>query len=155
MTPPLAAIRVRSGPGALSRLVRGLREPLAAHVREAGGLPLILLAIEEAAVNTLEHGYRGEVGKPLFVAACAAPPRRTRVILRDRAPMVDVTRLPAGDLGALARARESRGRGLALIRLLASGIEHRARRGGGNELVLLFEDSHLDRVLRDRILHAA
>jgi anti-sigma regulatory factor (Ser/Thr protein kinase) len=115
----------------------------------------VLLAVEEAAVNILEHGYQNVSGRPLFICVRGLDAGRFQVTLRDRAPLTDVTRIVPGDLKELARARASRGRGLALMRLLTSSMTHRPRRGGGNELVLAFDPVHLGRVIEDYFRNAA
>ena len=144
-----------SGPGALGRLVTRMREILPSLIRKPEERALALLAVEEAAVNILEHGYQNEAGRPLTIRLSALEDDRFQVILRDRAPVADVTRIAPGDLKELARRRASRGRGLALMRLLTTAMIHRPRPGGGNDLVLLFDASHLTRVVEEHFRNAA
>ena len=151
----ISGFRVLSGPGALGRVVMRLRELLPVVIRKPEERSLVLLAVEEAAVNVLEHGYRNVSGRPLFIWVRTLDSERFQVTLRDRAPLTDVTRITPGDLKELARTRASRGRGLALMRLLASSMTHRPRRAGGNELVLVFDPVHLDRVIEDHFRNAA
>lgn len=113
---------------------------------------LVLLALEEAAVNVFEHGYAGMSGQPLVVAFRPGRNGGFEIVLRDRAPLVDVSRIAPGDLKELARRHASRGRGLALIRLFTQTVRHRPRRGGGNELVLEFDPERLRRILEERVL---
>ena len=136
-------LHVTSGPGALERLRRGLDEALAFGVRSPEARALALLAVEEAAANVLEHGYRGRAGRPLEIVIRIDVGGRFAVTLRDRAPECDVTALPAVDLDRLARACAERGRGLAMVRRIAASMRHRARRGGGNELTLTFDATRL------------
>ncbi len=144
-----------TGPGALGRLVTRMREILPSVIRKPEERALALLAVEEAAVNILEHGYRNEDGRMLTICVTALEDDLFRIVLRDRAPLTDVTRIVPGDLKELARRRASRGRGLALMRLLTTTMTHRPRAGGGNELVLLFDSSHLTRVIEEHFRHAA
>ena len=144
-----------SGPGALGRLVMRMREILPSVIRKPEERALALLAVEEAAVNILEHGYQNEAGRLLTIRLSVLKDDRFQVILRDRAPVADVTRIVPGDLKELARRRASRGRGLALMRLLTTAMIHHPRVGGGNDLVLLFEVSHLSRVVEEHFRNAA
>ncbi|HET9232512.1 MAG TPA: ATP-binding protein [Candidatus Eisenbacteria bacterium] len=151
----LSGFRVLSGPGALGRVVTRLRELLPAVIRKPEERSLVLLAVEEAAVNILEHGYRNDSGRPLSIWVRALDDGRFQVMLRDRAPLTDVTIIAPGDLKELARTRASRGRGLALMRLLTSSMTHRPRHGGGNELILVFDTVHLGRVIEEHFRNAA
>ena len=144
-----------SGPGALGRVVMRMREILPTVMRKPEERALALLAVEEAAVNILEHGYQNEAGRPLTIRVVPLADDRFQVVLRDRAPLADVTHIVPGDLKELARRRASRGRGLALIRLLSTAMMHRPRPGGGNELVLLFDTNHLTRVIEEHFRNAA
>jgi anti-sigma regulatory factor (Ser/Thr protein kinase) len=152
---PASGFRLVSGPGALGRLVTRLREVLPSVIRGPEERSLALLAVEEAAVNILEHGYANVAGRPLSVWVRSTGQEGFQVTLRDRAPVTDVTRIAPGDLKELARRRASRGRGLALIRLLTTSMTHRPRPGGGNELVLTFDLRHLTRVVEEHFRHAA
>jgi anti-sigma regulatory factor (Ser/Thr protein kinase) len=132
-----------------------MRDALTSVIRKPEERALVLLAVEEAAVNILEHGYQNEEGRPLTIRICALEDDRFEVTLRDRAPLADVTRIVPGDLKELARRRASRGRGLALMRLLTTSMVHRPRPGGGNELILLFDPHHLARVIEEHFRNAA
>jgi anti-sigma regulatory factor (Ser/Thr protein kinase) len=155
VSPPFRPIRVLSGPGALGHLVASLRRPLAAAVRDPEPRALILLAVEEAAANIWEHGYGRAPGKPILVAVRPGTAGRVEVVLRDRGPLVDVSRIPPGNLKELAQRHASRGRGLALIHLFAESLCHRARGGGGNELVLVFHPRRLAHAIEERFLEPA
>ena len=144
-----------SGPGALGRLVARMREILPLVIRKPEERALALLAVEEAAVNILEHGYQNEAGRPLTVRIATLEDDRFHVTLRDRAPLADVTRIAPGDLKELARRRASRGRGLALMRLLTTAMVHHPRPGGGNDLQLVFDTHHLTRVIEEHFRNAA
>ncbi len=144
-----------TGPGALRRLRQALREVLVLDVRRPEARALALLAVEEAAANVAEHGYGGAAGCPLSVTVRNLPDEVFEVTLRDRAPVVDVTALPARDLARLAEERAERGRGLAMVRGLCRSMAHRRRRGGGNELVLVFDAAALTRRVEEQLRDAA
>jgi anti-sigma regulatory factor (Ser/Thr protein kinase) len=139
----------------LSRLRRELRSALALQLRRPEARTLILLAVEEAVLNVLEHGYGGAEGRPLTVTVKALDPRLFRVRILDRAPERDVTRIPVTPLARSARRAAVRGRGLALVRLLSESMTHRARDGGGNRLELVFDADRLSRAVQEELGEAA
>ena len=102
-------LRVKTGPGALERLRRALREVLVLEIRRPEARALALLAVEEVAANIVEHGYGGEAGRPLAVTVALEPGERFTITLRDRAPVLDVTSLSPNDLKELARSAAPRG----------------------------------------------
>ena len=144
-----------TGPGALERLRRALRDVLVLEIRRPEARALTLLAVEEVAANIVEHGYGGEPNRPISVTVTIEPGGVFTIILRDRAPLKDVTSLPSGDLKELARTSATRGRGLAMIDLLARSVTHRKRRGGGNELELVFDAEDLVRRVEASLKDAA
>jgi anti-sigma regulatory factor (Ser/Thr protein kinase) len=148
-------LRVKTGPRALERLRRRLREVLVLEVRRPEARALILLALEEAAANVVEHGYDGRPGHPLSVTVSVEAGENVTIVLRDRAPVLDVTSLASGDLKELARRAAPRGRGLAMIGMLARSMRHRPRRGGGNELELAFNVEELARRAEETLNDAA
>jgi len=72
---------------------------------------LAMLAVEEAAANVFEHGYGNQAGCSLEVTVRLGERERFAVILRDRAPVFDVTSLPPVDLDRLACEFATRGAG--------------------------------------------
>jgi anti-sigma regulatory factor (Ser/Thr protein kinase) len=142
---PLIArrLRVTSGPGALKRLRREVRDALLRDVSSLEACELAMLAVEEAAANIFEHGYGNRPGCPLEVTVQIGGRERFTIVLRDRAPVLDVTALAPVDLDRLAREFATRGRGLAIVRRIADSVSHRARHGGGNELTLIFDAERL------------
>jgi len=153
--PSTHRLRFTSGPGALGRTVRRLRQALVLEVRRPEARALALLAVEEAVANVLEHGYRGQPGRPFTLTFRPLAGERFEVVLRDRAPVVDVARLAPGDLERLAIQKASGGRGLALVRLLVETLEHARRRGGGNVLTLVFDADELSRIAQEHSREAA
>jgi anti-sigma regulatory factor (Ser/Thr protein kinase) len=142
---PLIArrLRVTSGPGALKRLRREVRVALLRDVASLEACELAMLAVEEAAANIFEHGYSNRPGCSLEIMVRPGEQERFAIVLRDRAPVFDVTTLAPVDLDRLAREFATRGRGLAIVRQIADSVRHRPRRGGGNELTLIFNAERL------------
>jgi anti-sigma regulatory factor (Ser/Thr protein kinase) len=137
------------------RLARRLREVLILHVRRPEARALALLAVEETAANILEHGYGGKTGKPLEVVVRIREPEVFEVTLKDRARVLDITRLRPGNLKKLARKQAERGRGLALVQLLTRNMNYRKRAGGGNVITLVFDAEHLSEIAREHSRGAA
>jgi len=152
---PTRHLRVNTGPGATSRLRRALRAVLVLDVRRPEARALALLAVEEIAANIAEHGYGGEAGHPISLLVRPLEGEIFEISIRDRAAVMDVTAIPVANLGRLARDRAARGRGLAMVRLLAESMTHRPRRGGGNELTLTFDAAQLSRRAEEKIGDAA
>ena len=137
------------------RLARRLREALVLDVRRPEARALTLLAVEEVVANILEHGYDGETGRPIEVGVLIREPEVFEVTIKDRARLIDITRIQSGNLKKLARERAERGRGLALVHLLTRTMNHLERVGGGNVIVLEFDAEHLSEIAREHSRDAA
>jgi serine/threonine-protein kinase RsbW len=129
-------IRVKAGLDDLAR-VRAFVE---GHAHAAGlsqdGVAELVLAVDEAVSNCVEHGLRGDEGE---IEVRVEPQRNAlRVIIRDDAARFDPTRAPAThlDLSPLDRAQPG-GFGLELMNRLVDGIDYRVTDDGLNELSLL------------------
>lgn len=109
---------------------------LAAEMRRAGATPEALLRaeliLEELLRNSVLHGYRGDSGKPVWIA-----PAVDGFSYQDQAPPFNpLTDAPAGLAPDPALAIEEQpvgGAGLLLIRQLARSLQY-ARRDGRNRL---------------------
>jgi anti-sigma regulatory factor (Ser/Thr protein kinase) len=89
------------------------------------------------------------------VTSRALDEERFEISVSDRAPHMDVTRVPPEDLEETHGRREHRGRGVGLIHLLTRSIRHQKRRGRGNELVLIFDAAHLSRIAEEHLRDVA
>jgi len=95
------------------------------------------LAVEEACVNIVEHGYAGAAPGPVeleFRWSDTARPRRLEIIVRDRAPFFDPSDAPGPDLDASLEERRIGGLGWFLIGTMMESVVHGARPDGGNVL---------------------
>jgi anti-sigma regulatory factor (Ser/Thr protein kinase) len=124
-------------------------------VRRPEARALTLLAVEELVANIAEHGYGGQAGRAISLSVQAREDETFEITIRDRAPTVDVTGIPPGNLGRLARGRAVRGRGLAMVRVLTRSLKHRSLPGGGNELTLTFDAVELSRRVAEDLGDAA
>ena len=94
----------------------------------------LVLAVDDAAANIINHGYGGRPG-PLEVVV-SGDGDEVVVCLRDRAPEFDPTARPAPDLDLPLGRRPPGGLGIHLTRVSVDRVEHRRRLGSGNELTL-------------------
>jgi len=95
------------------------------------------LAVEEACINIVDHGYAGVAPGPIeleFRWSDAVRPGRLEIVVRDRAPLFDPSDAPQPDLDAGVDDRRVGGLGWFLIGTMMEEIEHRARPDGGNVL---------------------
>lgn len=93
----------------------------------------ILLAVEEALVNTFEHGYAGRPGIIEVKVHWAGD--GLEIELADRAKEYDPTSVPLPSPVQLSEDGATGGYGLFLLRTLMK-VQYRRRDGGGNTLVL-------------------
>lgn len=129
-------IRVRTDFDALA-LVRAFveRQADAAGFSQDGAAELVL-AVDEAVSNCVEHGLRGNEGE--IEVRVVAERDALRVIVRDDAALFDATQTTAThlDQSPLDRAKPG-GFGLELMHRLVDGVDYRITGDGQNELTLL------------------
>jgi len=111
-----------------------------AFAREAGfdaqTAHAVRLAIEEACVNVIDHGYAELPPGPIELTI-ADEGSRVRIEIADRArPFVPET-VRAPDLDAAAEDRPLGGLGWFLIGELMDEVRHAPREGGGNRLTMV------------------
>jgi anti-sigma regulatory factor (Ser/Thr protein kinase) len=127
------AVRLPADPGSVPALLDETGAWLvAAGLPEEARLDLVL-ALDEAVANVIQHGYRGGPGELEVEASLADGEVELRVI--DRAPPFDPLVVPPPDLGGGLERRPVGGLGVHLIRMLTDRAEYR-REGGRNVLVL-------------------
>jgi len=124
-------------PAELDRLaeVRALvRRVATAAGADRGCVDDLVQAVDEAAANTVTHGFAGLPGW-IEVAIDQAGPDLV-VTITDDAPPFDPTGLPDPDMGVPALTRGPGGMGIRLMRLATDAMDYRPRDGGGNILTL-------------------
>ena len=94
------------------------------------------LAVEEACVNVIVHGYAGREPGPVSVAFRSDPDRYV-VTIEDRAAPFQPDALPEPDLASGWNEREIGGLGWWLIRKMVDEVEYESRPGRGNRLTLV------------------
>lgn len=95
----------------------------------------LVLAVDEAAANAIEHGYGGQTG-PLELEVSHAGDELT-VRLRDRAPAFDPTLQAAPDLTLPLEERPIGGVGIHLARQVLDVFSYRRTEQGENELTMM------------------
>ena len=119
--------------------LRRVRRFVAARARNLGieepAVSDLVLAVDEAVTNTIQHGYRDAAGR--IEVRIDADDGGIVVHILDDAPTFDPTSVPAPDLNVPIEERAPGGMGLFLVRQLVDGILHHERPQGGNELILV------------------
>jgi serine/threonine-protein kinase RsbW len=96
----------------------------------------VRVAVEEACVNVIEHGYAGVPPGPIELTI-ADEASRVRVEIADRARPFVPGAVLAPDIEAAAEDRPLGGLGWFLIAELMDEVRHAAREGGGNRLTMI------------------
>ncbi len=95
----------------------------------------LILAVDEAIANILEHGYRGGSGPVEVMLERVGD--EIIVHIRDIARVFDPTRLAPPDLNLPLEERQLGGLGVYLIQKKMDQVSYRQRPEGGNELILV------------------
>ncbi len=96
---------------------------------------MIMLTIDEALANVIQHGYGGQTGRPIDVfieRICPEGRVGIRVLIRDRAKQVDPASIKSRDLDDVRPG----GLGVHLINSLMDEVVHRPT-GEGMELEMV------------------
>ena len=95
----------------------------------------LVLAANEAATNSIVHGYQGNAG---YLEAEVMCERDTLVVqLRDGAPAFDPRQVPAPDLTVPLEERTPGGLGVYLMFALSDALVYRRTPAGENEITLI------------------
>ena len=134
MTAVERRLRIPAELGRLAELRVLVREAARAAGADEDAVDDLVQAVDEAATNTIAHGY---AGRPGFVDVTMARVGADLVItLEDDAPPFDPTVLPDPDMTVPALVRGPGGMGIRLMRLATDELAYRPRAGGGNILTL-------------------
>ncbi|MEW5871798.1 MAG: ATP-binding protein [Chloroflexota bacterium] len=96
----------------------------------------LMLAIEEACANIIEHGYAGMEPGSIRVKM-RVEPRRVVVTVTDRGWSFDPTGCPPPDLESDCEHRPIGGLGIYFMKQLMDEVRYRSDRRGGNRLTLV------------------
>ncbi len=96
----------------------------------------VKLAVEEACVNVMTHGYAGRPPGPISVTILSDP-RQFVVTIADQASPFDPGSVPEPDLKSGWSEREIGGLGWWLIRKMIDDVSYESKPGAGNRLTLV------------------
>ncbi|MBN1889766.1 MAG: ATP-binding protein [Thermoflexales bacterium] len=119
----------------LAEIRRFVEETAAALGVEAGLVPKLQLAVDEAATNIIVHGYQGQVG--LIEIEMQRDGTELVIRLRDSASPFDPTTVPPPDLTLQLEERPPGGLGIHLMRQAVDRLSYSPLPQGGNELSLI------------------
>jgi serine/threonine-protein kinase RsbW len=94
----------------------------------------MISAVDEAATNIIVHGYKGAPGE--IEVEVALVKKQFTVTLSDRAPTFDPTLIDPPDVTLPLEKRKPGGLGVYMMKHFMDRVEHTARKGGGNVLVM-------------------
>jgi glutamate/tyrosine decarboxylase-like PLP-dependent enzyme/anti-sigma regulatory factor (Ser/Thr protein kinase) len=128
-------LRIRARLENLSEIRHFVRERAATLDVDPAIIPDVLVAVDEAATNVMEHGYQGREG---FVEIDVLREVDALVIrLRDEAEPFDPTDVPPPDLSGPLEERVLDRMGVHLMREVMDEMHHRITLERGNELTLV------------------
>lgn len=119
----------------LEAIRRFVRKQFVAAGLDAQAVYDMVLAVDELATNTIEHGYQSERGS--IELEVIVGDDGLSVHLRDRAPAFDPTLAPTPDITIPLEKRSLGGMGIHLARNLADEINYRRSPDGMNEVTLV------------------
>jgi anti-sigma regulatory factor (Ser/Thr protein kinase) len=135
MIPTVRSLRVDADLGSLAEVRRFVRSAAADAGAPAECLEDLVQAVDEAATNTIVHGYDGAPG--WLEVGAGLEDGRFVIRLQDAAPEFDPTSVPEPDLSVPPMHRKPGGMGVHLIRACTDAMSYRPRPGGGNILTLV------------------
>lgn len=100
----------------------------------------MVLAVDEAVTNIIQHGYQGKPGA--IEIGVRYKGKDLHVVIRDKAAFFDPRSVPAPDLTLPLSERKPGGLGIFLMRKLTNNINFRRTPDGRNELELIREGVH-------------
>ena len=121
--------------GDLGRIRRYVHDTAVAGGCEAEAVDELIVAVNEAIINIVRHGYQNEPGEIKVIVDCG--PELIAVILLDDAPGFDPTLAPSPDTMLPLQERPLGGMGVHMRRAFCDELSYRRLPAGGNELTML------------------
>ncbi|HZL72800.1 MAG TPA: ATP-binding protein [Planctomycetota bacterium] len=123
-----------------TRHLLAVRDFISRMARHGGLAPeevhKIVLAIDEAVTNIIEHGYNtGEQGTIELEADWEKD--KFQVVIRDSARVFNPEAIPSPDMEEHVKAGRKKGLGLFLMRQIMDEVRYRYKDGVQNELTLV------------------
>lgn len=110
--------------------VEGCLRELPASPREP--IPIVL-AVDEAVTNVIEHGYGGD-GSGEVRIQLRGDAEKLEVLVEDRGKAFDPTRVPVPDIAIHVRQGRRKGLGIFLMRRIMDEVQYRFEPGEPNRL---------------------
>lgn len=130
---------LRIGPDTAS--LAAVRALIADTVRGSGfperHLPRLLIAVDEAVTNIIEHGYGDVAAAGDIAIACEADERRCAITIVDAGHAYDPRQGDDVDIVRHCAQGRSGGLGVFLIRRIMDVIDYHHEAGKGNRLVMV------------------
>ena len=121
--------------GDLDQIRRYVRETAVAHGADKAALDELIVAVNEAVINIVRHGYQNVPGEIEVTVVCSRG--AVEVILLDHAPEFDPTTVPSPDTSLPLVERPRGGMGVHMMRTFCDGLSYRNNPAGTNELTML------------------
>lgn len=96
----------------------------------------IILAVDEAVTNIIEHGYDEGVEGAIEIEI-EMDERQFKIVIRDNGRVFNPDSIPAPDLQEHVRSGRKKGLGVFLMRQIMDEVRYRFRDGVKNELTLI------------------
>jgi len=119
----------------LAEMRRFVEEVAAAGTGEPDAVADMLLAMNEATTNLVQHGYRGKPG--IIEIEVGYEGEALVVCVRDWSPPFDPVRVPDRDLTVPLEERPPGGLGITMMRQLTDELIYHHGPDGANELMLI------------------
>lgn len=127
--------RFEASLGNLAAMRRYVEEVAVAGGGEPEAILDMLLAMNEATTNLVQHAYRGRPGTIEIEAGYEG--EALVVCLRDRSPPFDPAQVPDRDVTVPLELRPLGGMGIPMMRQLTDDLIYRQGPDGANELILI------------------
>lgn len=128
----LLAMEFAAVPAQLQAMRHRLNASLATLALSQGLSEQLVLAVNEACMNVIQHAYQGRPGETIRLKLEAGP-QRLRFFLEDDAPCIDPARVVPRDLADIRPG----GLGVHFIREIMDEVRFHPCRGRGNRLELV------------------
>lgn len=122
----------------LAAMRRFVEEVAAAGAGEPEAIIDMLVAMNEATTNLVNHGYRGDLG--IIEIEVGYESEALVVIVRDWSPPFDPAQVPDRDVTVPLEERPLGGLGIMMMRQLTDELSYCRGPNGSNELTLIKED---------------
>lgn len=119
----------------LGQIRHYVRDTAVARGAKKAAVDELVVAVNEAVVNIVRHGYQNVPGEIEVTVVCSRG--AVEVILLDYAPGFDPTTVPSPDTSLPLVERPRGGMGVHMMRTFCDGLSYRKDPAGANELTMI------------------